>query len=96
MLSSIAEEGKFIGTHSGTFHCDESLACGMLKLLPRFESHSIVRSRDAAVLEQCEIVVDVGAVYDADRLRLDHHQRTFEGTLDGYKTKLSSAGLVYK
>lgn len=25
-----------IGTHHGTFHCDEALACAMLKLLPEF------------------------------------------------------------
>jgi uncharacterized UPF0160 family protein len=29
-------------------------------------------------------------------LRFDHHQREFTGVLDGYNTKLSSAGLVYK
>lgn len=25
-----------IGTHSGTFHCDEALACGMLLMLPEY------------------------------------------------------------
>lgn len=25
-----------IGTHHGTFHCDEALACAMLKLLPEY------------------------------------------------------------
>lgn len=25
-----------IGTHDGTFHCDEALACALLRLLPRF------------------------------------------------------------
>eukprot|EP00954_Amorphochlora_amoebiformis_P019276 1331619-Amorphochlora_amoeboformis.AAC.2 len=29
---------KAIGTHSGTFHCDEALACYMLKLLPEFKA----------------------------------------------------------
>ena len=28
---------KLIGTHSGTFHCDEALACFMLKLLPEYK-----------------------------------------------------------
>lgn len=42
------------------------------------------------------MVVDVGAVYDAERHRYDHHQREFTTTLEGYSTKLSSAGLVYK
>lgn len=41
-------------------------------------------------------MVDVGAVYDPATHRYDHHQREFQGTLEGYKTRLSSAGLVYK
>ena len=28
---------KTIGTHSGHFHCDEALACYMLKLLPEYK-----------------------------------------------------------
>ena len=28
---------KTIGTHSGNFHCDEALACYMLKLLPEYQ-----------------------------------------------------------
>ena len=28
---------KLIGIHSGTFHCDEALACFMLKLLPEYK-----------------------------------------------------------
>jgi len=73
----------------------------MLKLLPEFESCQIRRSRDPAVLNECDIVVDVGAVYDHSKLRYDHHQREFKTTLNDIKpelsftTKLSSAGLVY-
>ena len=26
-----------IGTHNGTFHCDEVMACYMLKLLPEYK-----------------------------------------------------------
>jgi uncharacterized UPF0160 family protein len=40
--------------------------------------------------------VDVGAVYDPDNHRYDHHQRSFTGIMEGFNTKLSSAGLVYK
>ena len=32
-----------IGTHDGTFHCDEVLACAMLKLLPSFKHAEIIR-----------------------------------------------------
>ena len=33
------------------------------------------RTRDPAVLNTCDIVVDVGAVFDPDKKRFDHHQR---------------------
>ena len=87
-----------IGTHSGTFHCDEALACGMLKLLPQFKDVPIVRTRNQSLLEKCDIVVDVGGIYDHKAKRYDHHQRTFTTVYEeiGHKTKLSSAGLVYK
>ena len=32
-----------IGTHNGTFHCDEALACFQLKLLPEFHNAEIIR-----------------------------------------------------
>ena len=86
-----------IGTHHGTFHCDEALAVGLLKSLPEYEGAAVLRTRNLSELEQCHIVVDVGAVYDAEKKRFDHHQRGFFETFDAeHKTKLSSAGLVYK
>ncbi len=32
VLSALEEGVKFIGTHHGTFHCDEALAIAMLKM----------------------------------------------------------------
>ncbi|KAI9910350.1 hypothetical protein PsorP6_011156 [Peronosclerospora sorghi] len=98
VVSSLAEGSakKYIGTHNGTFHCDEALAVSMLKLLPRFAPHTILRTRDEAKLTQCEIVVDVGGIYDPETCRFDHHQRSFTTTFDQREIKLSSAGLVYK
>lgn len=93
--------GMKIGTHSGTFHCDEALACYMLKQLPEYKDAEIVRSRNPDVLSTCDILVDVGGVYDPDTHRYDHHQRTFDKTMNAlcpskkWTTKLSSAGLVY-
>lgn len=64
-----------IGTHNGTFHCDEALACFMLKQLPEYKHADIVRTRNPEELSNCDVVVDVGGVYDADKHRYDHHQR---------------------
>ncbi|XP_017779279.1 PREDICTED: UPF0160 protein [Nicrophorus vespilloides] len=94
---------KAIGTHNGVFHCDEALACFMLKQLPEYADAEIKRTRDQAILDACDIVVDVGAVYDHEKKRYDHHQRSFNQTLStvlpdvakNKHIKLSSAGLVY-
>ena len=95
--TAAAESTSYIGTHNGSFHCDEALACGLLKLLPDYASSTILRTRNQSLLEQCAIVVDVGATYDPLRQRFDHHQRGFEEKFSEERaTKLSSAGLVYK
>ena len=108
-----------IGTHNGTFHCDEALAVFLLRQTSTYRNSGefraiylccpikynllhtwlldLKRSRDPAVLDTCDIVVDVGAVYDESRQRFDHHQRGFSEVFGhGFETKLSSAGLVYK
>lgn len=92
-----------IGTHDGIFHCDEVLACYMLQLLPEYCGAQIVRTRNEDLLTDCDIVVDVGGVFDRKLNRFDHHQSSFQHTLsslrpelgDKFKIRLSSAGLVY-
>lgn len=98
IVSGIAEDGDSaevvrIGTHSGTFHCDEALACAMLKTLDPYagQAVSIVRTRDGETLDKCSIVVDVGGIYDAQKKRFDHHQRGFFESLkesDGESIKV--------
>eukprot|EP01138_Halocafeteria_seosinensis_P013840 gb/GECG01014133.1/.p1 GENE.gb/GECG01014133.1/~~gb/GECG01014133.1/.p1 ORF type:complete len:198 (+),score=15.23 gb/GECG01014133.1/:1-594(+) len=87
---------SYICTHHGKFHCDEALACAMLKLLPQFANIPIVRTRTPEIINDAHIVVDVGGEYDASRNRFDHHQPEFQGTMENYSIRLSSAGLVYK
>ncbi|XP_060971073.1 uncharacterized protein LOC133037699 [Cannabis sativa] len=88
---------NLIGTHNGTFHCDEALACYFLRLTNKFSAAKILRTRDIQVLDSLEALVDVGGVYDPSRNRFDHHQHGFHQVLGhGFTTKLSSAGLVYK
>ncbi|XP_037304039.2 UPF0160 protein MYG1, mitochondrial [Pungitius pungitius] len=90
-----------IGTHNGTFHCDEVLACFFLRQLPEYKDAEIIRTRDPTKLSECDIVVDVGGEFDPKRHRYDHHQRTFAESFHSlcaekpWVTKLSSAGLVY-
>ena len=81
---------KTIGTHDGTFHCDEALACVLLKFLPEFADATIVRTRDEEKLSACDVVVDVGGLYDPDTRRFDHHQTGFSLKL----TNISSNQLM--
>lgn len=46
---------------------DEALGCYLLRLLPEYEDAKIIRSRDPKRLEECNVVLDVGGVYDASK-----------------------------
>ncbi|KAL1203288.1 hypothetical protein V5N11_031882 [Cardamine amara subsp. amara] len=95
--TNLVGKQKCIGTHNGTFHCDETLACFILRLSKRFSNAQIVRTRDHQVLEKLDAALDVGGVYDPEIERYDHHQKGFTEVFGhGFNTKLSSAGLVYK
>ena len=80
-MATTTTEETTIGTHDGSFHCDEALGCYLLRQTRAFLDARIVRSRDARELDACAVVIDVGAEYDAAKLRFDHHQKGFEETL---------------
>lgn len=75
-----------VATHNGQFHADDVTAVALVRtfLDPRAR---IVRTRDPELLDEADVVVDVGSVYDPARRRFDHHQRDYGG-------ELSSAGMV--
>lgn len=86
---------KKIAVHSGKFHADDVLSVFLLKSLPQFKDHEVIRTRDPSAIEECEIVCDVGGVYDPEKKRFDHHQLGFFKTFPNRKVPLSSCGLVY-
>jgi len=51
-----------IGTHSGTFHCDEALGCWLLQRTKQFggPGASVTRSRDPKVWDEQDVLIDVG------------------------------------
>lgn len=65
-----------IGTHSGSFHCDEALGCYLLRKTPAYSNAEIVRSRNPDVLRDLDVVIDVGGVYDPGWM---HGKRPNEG-----------------
>jgi uncharacterized UPF0160 family protein len=80
---------RSFGTHDGTFHADEVTACALLLVFDKIDFDKIRRTRDLKQLARCEFVCDVGAIYDPQVKRFDHHQV-------GYQGELSSAGMVLK
>jgi uncharacterized UPF0160 family protein len=79
-------------THSGRFHADEVFAVSMVKMV---EDRQIVRSRDDEVIKQADIVLDVGAEYNPETLRFDHHQNSFTEEREG-GTPYATAGLIWR
>lgn len=83
-----------IGTHDGKFHTDELMAIALLAHC--FGQHckfSVTRSRDATVLDQCDIVLDVG--HKNHGKYFDHHGRDFTEVHPNTKFKLATAGIVW-
>lgn len=63
-----------IATHNGKFHADDVFGVALLTQL--YPDAQVVRSRDKEVLDQADIVLDVGGTYDVEARRFDHHQLT--------------------
>lgn len=81
-----------IGTHSGSSHADDTV--GVLVLLFLNPEASVVRSRDPAILEQCEFLVDVGGQFNPATNRFDHHQKGFSERRPN-RIPYAGAGLVW-
>lgn len=82
-----------IGTHGARFHADEIVAIAMIEIVfENYEFH-IVRTRDPNMLEQCDIVLDVGNTNSGRWF--DHHDRDFKETHYLSDTKMATTGLVW-
>ena len=90
-----------IATHSGSFHADDVFGIGIL--MGVFPLHRLVRTRNQALIDAADFVVDVGGTWDAATGRFDHHQRGFDGARPAHQTDgqtvpgvgYASAGLVW-
>lgn len=84
-----------IVTHDGVFHADDVIAVaimrGSLANLIR-----TIRTRDPREFETADILVDVGAEYDPERGRFDHHQKGFTEQHEGTEIPYAAAGLAWR
>ncbi len=83
-----------IGTHDQKFHCDEVCAYAIISLL--YPNNRLIRTRDKVKLSFCDILIDVGGVYNPKLLKFDHHQNGCQEFYSEEKIPMSSAGMVYK
>ena len=61
-------------THSGGFHADDVFAVAAFQLLLGKENVEVIRTREDAVIETGDYIVDAGLQYDHEARRYDHHQ----------------------
>lgn len=81
-------------THSGSFDPDDVLAVALVQLYLGEENVEIIRSREPAVIESGDWVLDVGGVYDVSKKRFDHHQNGVPTRASG--VPYSAFGLVWR
>ncbi len=84
-------------THSGGFHADDMFSCATLLILleQSGQKYEIIRTRDIKIIETGDYVFDIGAIYDPDKNRFDHHQRGGAGKREN-GIPYASFGLVWK
>jgi uncharacterized UPF0160 family protein len=82
-----------IVTHGGKFHADDAWAVAALHIL--HPEADLVRTREPAIIETADFVVDVGGIWDPATGRFDHHQKGFSGARQS-GVPYASAGLVWR
>jgi len=90
---------KIIQTHNGKIHSDETVAIALLTnyYARKNINVSVLRSRNSSYFNTSNILIDVGGVYNPEKLQFDHHQLTFSEKWDSTcPTFLSAAGLIWK
>lgn len=84
---------KTIVTHNGNFHADDVFSIATLKAI--FPSFKLIRTRDLDIINDADLVIDVGGIYDPELGRFDHHQRGGAGQREN-GIPYSSFGLIWQ
>jgi uncharacterized UPF0160 family protein len=82
-----------IVTHGGKFHADDAWAVATLNVL--YPGADLVRTREQAIIDSADFVIDVGGIWDPATGRFDHHQKGFSGARQS-GVPYASAGLVWR
>jgi uncharacterized UPF0160 family protein len=82
-----------LAVHDGSFHADDVFAAAIMRML--HPGITIVRSRDQAVLDACDLRIDVGNKYCPESGDFDHHMA---GGAGEHKNGVpyAACGLIWK
>lgn len=83
-----------IVTHDQGFHADDVFSTALMQIIFGDEA-KVTRSRDLKIIEAADIVYDVGAIYDPEKNRFDHHQKEGAGEREN-GIPYAAFGLVWK
>ena len=75
-------------THDGVFHADDVLGAAILR--KAHKDIEIVRTRDPKIMEEADILFDVGNTYDPATGKFDHHQANPPRRKNGIPNSASS------
>lgn len=81
-------------THNSHFHPDDVCAVATLHILLKGK-YRLIRTREQAMFDRADYVVDVGGIHDASRQRFDHHQKGGAGKRPN-GIPYAAFGLVWK
>ncbi len=81
-------------THDSRFHADDIFAVATLSLVFKGKI-KVTRTRDEKIINEGDIVLDVGNIYDEDKKCFDHHQKEGAGVREN-GIPYASFGLIWK
>jgi len=94
---SLFSRKKKIVTHPGGFHTDDVFAAATIILAYKKNNirWSLQRTDSQALIDDADVVFDIGGIYDKDSLRFDHHQKGGAGVRKN-GIPFASFGLVWE
>lgn len=84
-----------IVTHNAGFHADDVFGVATLMLLLGKDNVEVIRSRDQAIIDSGDYVLDVGNIYDPEFNKFDHHQAGGAGLREN-GIPYASFGLIWR
>lgn len=96
-MINLFKKTKTLITHNGGFHADDVFACAILEIYLESlgQKYKVIRTRDMNIIEKGDYVFDVGGIYDEEKNRFDHHQKSRAGQRSN-GIYYAASGLVWK